>query len=447
MLDANSNLDDKSFSTMLTKCQLHDIHRNSPAPSTYIGAQHRRIDYIFGSLPVANAARQQGSLSYYEGPLSDHRGLFVDLHIPTLLGSFDISQSIPPIATRLLKSGNPELVERNVERVHTYYNAHDMVARIDRLNDTHSTMSRSEVRKRLEQWDTDQGKAMKAAEASLKRQPQRIPWSPNLRNDFLLRRYWKLRLQDALNQSDYSVRMLRLQSQIQQGDPTFVFPFWKANLSLDDICHHLNQSSRALRLIQRDASSLRHHTLYNLLATYNANTNPQSTAESQRKAKIVQQTIDREHQQQMFSHIRSQVRPNEASGLTSINVPVSPTQPHLSPSEVLATTLPVDIVWEKIIDRQAIEAQIIKFNQSSFRAAADSPCGHGVIHDELKFTSLSPTAVHLLEGEVPDDWKENDAQLQAFFSSFAIPDHVEANPPHRHQSLRRGCIMGYLSME
>lgn len=295
MLGANSNLDDKSLITLLNTCQLHDIHRNSPAPSTYIGAQSRRIDYMFGSLPVANASCQQGSLSYYEGPLSDHRGLYVDLHIPSLLGSFDASQSIPPIATRLLKSGNPDLVERYVKSLHTYYTAHDMVARIDRLHDSHSTMVRSEIRKRLETWDTDQGKAMKAAEASLKRKPHRLPWSPALRNAALLRRYWKLRLDDAPNQSDYLDRMLRIQSQIQQGDPKFTFPFWKVTLSLDDIRHHLNQSSRALRLIQRDASSLRHHTLYDLLAVYTADTNPSTTEESQRKAKIVQRTIDREH--------------------------------------------------------------------------------------------------------------------------------------------------------
>ena len=67
MLDANSNLDDQFLATMLKTCQLHDIHRNFPAPSTYIGAQNRRIDHMFGSLQVANAACQQGSLSSSEG--------------------------------------------------------------------------------------------------------------------------------------------------------------------------------------------------------------------------------------------------------------------------------------------------------------------------------------------------------------------------------------------
>ena len=295
MLDANSTLDDAQLSDMVTNCQLHDLHRNSPAPSTYMGAPNRRIDYIFGSLPVANAVRQQGSLSYYEGPLSDYRGLFVDLSVSALLGSLDITQTIPPLATRLLKSGNPELVEEYVNSMKTYYTAHDMVSRIDQLYESQSTMSRDAISRRLEQWDTDQGKVMKAAEASLKQKPQRIPWSPALRNAAILRRYWKIRLGDARDQTDHTARMLRLQSQIQQGEPTYKFPLWKIPLSLDDIRHNLTQSSRALRLIQRDATSLRHQTLFDLLAVYHADTDPSTSSESKRKAKIVQRTIDREH--------------------------------------------------------------------------------------------------------------------------------------------------------
>lgn len=50
----------------------------------------------------------------------------------------------------------------------------------------------------LEAWDTDQGRAMRAAENALRKPISKYKWSPTLRNAGLLRQYWKLELQDAL---------------------------------------------------------------------------------------------------------------------------------------------------------------------------------------------------------------------------------------------------------
>jgi hypothetical protein len=117
----------------------------------------------------------------------------------------------------------------------------------------------------------------------------------------------------------------------------------------------------------------------------------------------VQHTIAKEDNQAMHANIQAQVSSSIHSGLQFINVPVSTTDPSLSPSAVLSQQSPDDIVWEKVIDRTAIEAQILKNNSAAFRAAAESPCGHGIIHDELTFTSLSHSAQHLLSGHVPPE--------------------------------------------
>ncbi|KAI2492798.1 hypothetical protein MHU86_21758 [Fragilaria crotonensis] len=106
---------------------------------------------------------------------------------------------------------------------------------------------------------------------------------------------------------------------------------------------------------------------------------------------------------------------------------MSTTNPSLPPSAVLAQASQEDIIWEKV-DRTAIEAQILKYNSTAFRTATESPCGHGIIHNELTFTSLSSSAQHLLlSGYVPPEWHKGDTQLEAFFSSFAVPDHVRAH--------------------
>jgi hypothetical protein len=69
------------------------------------------------------------------------------------------------------------------------------------------------------------------------------------------------------------------------------------------------------------------------------------------------------------------------------------------------------------------------YNRDSFRAASESPCGHGIIHDALTYTSLSPAAAALLRNEIPSDWPRDDSQLTAFLASFAIPPASKVELP------------------
>jgi hypothetical protein len=80
MLDANSCIkSDRQFAEFAQACGLHDLHSSEPAPSTYIGSADRIIDFMFGCETVLQHLARSGTLSYIEGPQSDHRSLFVDL--------------------------------------------------------------------------------------------------------------------------------------------------------------------------------------------------------------------------------------------------------------------------------------------------------------------------------------------------------------------------------
>ena len=93
----------------------------------------------------------------------------------------------------------------------------------------------------------------------------------------------------------------------------------------------------------------------------------------------------------MFRHIRHATNPtNISSGIQQVNVPrprESVTIPHYSHTVLQETSLQ-DIVWETILEPSAIEEHLLRYNRQSFRAAAASPCGHGIIHDTLTFTSV-----------------------------------------------------------
>ena len=121
---------------------------------------------------------RQGTLSYFEGPHSDHRALYVDIDLKRLFDLDLESIQIMGAELRPLRTGNPELVSTYIEGMHEYYAVHQMKERIDRLYETHSTMSRATLRKRLTAWDIHQGRAMMASEKSLRIQPKPHKWSP-----------------------------------------------------------------------------------------------------------------------------------------------------------------------------------------------------------------------------------------------------------------------------
>ena len=86
MMDSNGSLDDDSdLLHFISECDLTDLHAKKPSPSTFIASSHRQIDHIFGCPQVRQYTTAAGSLSYIDGPQSDHRGLFVDLGIITKL--------------------------------------------------------------------------------------------------------------------------------------------------------------------------------------------------------------------------------------------------------------------------------------------------------------------------------------------------------------------------
>jgi hypothetical protein len=100
---------------------------------------------MFGCASVATAVTRQGSLSYHEGPQSDHRGLYVDIDAKALLEYLATDNKIQPPQIRTLKTGNPESVAIYHKHMLEYYDQHKMAKRISKLHANHHLMSDSAV--------------------------------------------------------------------------------------------------------------------------------------------------------------------------------------------------------------------------------------------------------------------------------------------------------------
>jgi hypothetical protein len=256
MMDANEVMTTTGeLARWASRLDLRDLHRNNPAPSTYLGSSNRRIDFIFGCSQIQEYVASAGTLSYIDGPQSDHRGLFVDIDLSNYLSHDPNSNKHIMSRARALRTGNPELVESYIREMHHYYESHSMEERIDKLYSKFQTMTEAQVRRALEAWDRDQGRAMKKAEKEISIPKQQYEWSPTLRNAGITRRYWRLRLRQAKYGEDFSPTIARMQEQIQQQDATFQFPHQHdSTLSTTEITHHLNQSTKHLHECQKAAT-------------------------------------------------------------------------------------------------------------------------------------------------------------------------------------------------
>jgi hypothetical protein len=151
----------------------------------------------------------------------------------------------------------------------------------------------------------------------------------------------------------------------------------------------------------------------------------------EKRMRIVERNIKAERVRAMFRKIGSDMKPQQRTSVNQILTPHHP-DPEMdslfSPHEVIDLVHEDSVVWEHVFEQKSIEEALLAYNQQSFRQAAESPLGSGVIYDSLKFSSLSKLGAELLTGHIPDTWNVNDP-MTAFLSSFAVPDAVKSAPP------------------
>jgi hypothetical protein len=138
MLDANGTIqDDLHLCNMIETCCLHDLHYQDPAQSMYIGATHQQIDLMLGCSKVLDAM----TLSYVEGPQSNHCKLYIKLDAGNLLSFNPQDKTIQPQSCLRAEAANPELVAMYHSKVLEYYESHNIARCIRKLFVHHSKLS------------------------------------------------------------------------------------------------------------------------------------------------------------------------------------------------------------------------------------------------------------------------------------------------------------------
>ena len=134
-------------------------------------------------------------------------------------------------------------------------------------------------------------------------------------------RYWKLRLRELKYDEDYTDTFLRWEESIKEQDSRFVLPDKGVCLTVEMVRTRLNEASKNLRKVQKQALTHRKQSCEDLLIQYEEDTNPSTKVESKRKAKVVRRTLASESCRRLFNHIQSLVKPSEFQTLSKIKVP------------------------------------------------------------------------------------------------------------------------------
>jgi hypothetical protein len=179
-------------------------------------------------------------------------------------------------------------------------------------------------------------------------------WTPTLRNAGLLDRYWRLRLREKLLSENFYDTFQRLEHQTQQHDPTFLMPFRGVHLPISVVVHNLKEAIKKMKVSSQLSSQDLQYCCYNdLLATYANDHNPSTRRDSERKAKIVTNTIKLEQCRAMFSNIRTTVKPNNTGSLNQLQVPRHRDKhehPDNYQQEFLSAHSDDNIIWDSLLD-------------------------------------------------------------------------------------------------
>ena len=123
--------------------------------------------------------------------------------------------------------------------------------------------------------------------------------------------YWKYRLRQEVYSGDYRTSFDRWERQIQVHNSSFLLPLKNQVVTCNKVRHHLNRASKELKRVQKNSEALHLASYYDLRTKYEADDNPATINNSQRKASIVTRTVQGENIRNMSQKFdKSSNRPN-----------------------------------------------------------------------------------------------------------------------------------------
>jgi hypothetical protein len=217
MMDANESLyhNNSKLPNFLAATNLTPLIEN---PHHY-PATHKRgqqwIDFIFGSPNIQNNIIASGITAFYEHPwpLTDHRGLFLDVDI---LGLFGASLHTPlSVTPKRLSSLSRPMIKNFINKLEQSQLLPNLLLQLHELNSTNIWTDQHHLT--LENIDTQFTDILLSAEEE-SALPTQYPWSPTLDKASLLYTYWIIVINGTTSRIDTATQLDNIKQKLEDTD-------------------------------------------------------------------------------------------------------------------------------------------------------------------------------------------------------------------------------------
>jgi Endonuclease/Exonuclease/phosphatase family len=202
MWDANAPLSHKLIQDFQTKTELISLLQETPTNFSTYTRGTKVIDHILGSKSLLPLITKSGYLPFYGGAwLSDHRPMFIDLHL-----NINTTSNIPRPSSNLL-SNNHTAVKKFLEKIQSTAIIPVLLQQILSLEAKQEWTVEDHIM--FESIDTSLTKLLTTSEQSLQSQYDH-PWSPPLHEAYEIHRYWqiqKMSKNNRIRQSNTSTKL------------------------------------------------------------------------------------------------------------------------------------------------------------------------------------------------------------------------------------------------
>jgi hypothetical protein len=210
MMDANENLfaNNSKLPIFLAQSNLTSLIQPHNHPATHSRGSHC-IDYIFGSPSLLEHVIQSGITPFYEQPwpLTDHRGLFVDIHYLGLFGAS--TPTLMPKLPKRITSLSKTMISNFIKKLEQTNQINQLLTTLNDLSLNNNWTDNEH--KILETIDVQFTNLLLSAEAEIAIIPVQYPWSPELHQTSLIYTYWIIHLKGNKNNIDIGQQLNEIQ--------------------------------------------------------------------------------------------------------------------------------------------------------------------------------------------------------------------------------------------
>ncbi len=284
----------------------------------------------------------------------DHRTLIVEFDSSQLFGNaFPIA---PHTTQRGVYSNTIPIVKRFCQIAGDCCDEAQIATRIAQLEEYDELPVHERIN--LDQIDRDISKTLTRADRKC-RCFKEHPWSPTLQQDYLVHRYWTVKLSEVKTKKKFELALTNLRERIH--DPTRLIQPDGSTISM---CQRAARTQ--LRTTRREAWEKRKQFLNQLLADAN------HTNDKQRR-KLIFSLKRAEENRRCFTIVKQQVKPRTTGGLSHLLVPKQDTTDE----------------WTTVTDINKMEQHLVDYSREYFKQAHGTPFTIPPLSTLLQYDALT----------------------------------------------------------